>query len=426
MSFMANLLDGISVEWKPLGELGELVRGNGLQKKDFTETGVPAIHYGQIYTYYGLSATKTKSFVSPELAKQLRKVNNGDVVITNTSENLEDVGKSLVYLGVKQAVTGGHACDFKPGEGIIGKYLAYFTRTEKFARQKRRFAKGTKVIDVSATDMSKISIPIPCPENPRKSLEIQAEIIRVLDAFSELTAQLTAELAAELAAQRKQYNYYRDQLLSFDREEVGWKTLDDVTLPTSNIRWRDANRAYRYIDLTSVSRENNAILETTEITAENAPSRAQKLVEKDDVIFATTRPTQLRLSLISDEYSGEIASTGYCVLRAKSNLVLPKWIYFHLSSTKFLNYAKENQSGIAYPAISDSKVKEFKLPIPFPNDSEKSLVEQARIVAILDKFGALAASINISLPREIKLRQTQYKYFSELLFSFPRPNILAA
>ncbi|MDY7578732.1 restriction endonuclease subunit S [Herbaspirillum sp. RTI4] len=178
--------------------------------------------------------------------------------------------------------------------------------------------------------------------------------------------------------------------------------------------------------MTSVSRESNAIVETIEITAQNAPSRAQKLIEKDDVIFATTRPTQLRLSLIGDEYSGEIASTGYCVLRAKSNVVLPKWIYFHLSSTEFFNYVEENQSGSAYPAISDSKVKEFKLPIPYPNDPEKSIAEQARIVAILDKFDAITNSIREGLPREIELRQKQYEHYRDLLLSFPKPKEVAA
>ena len=84
-NFLSKLLDGVEVEWKALGELGNLVGGNGLQEKDFTETGVPAIHYGQIYTYYGLATTETKSFVSPDLAKQLKKVDKGDVVITNTS-----------------------------------------------------------------------------------------------------------------------------------------------------------------------------------------------------------------------------------------------------------------------------------------------------------------------------------------------------
>lgn len=194
--------------------------------------------------------------------------------------------------------------------------------------------------------------------------------------------------------------------------------MSEVTLPTSNIRWRDTDRSYRYIDLTSVSRENNLITETSEITAKSAPSRAQKLVIKDDVIFATTRPAQQRLSLINDEYSGEVASTGYCVLRAKTDKVLPKWIYYYISSAEFKNYVEENQSGSAYPAISDSKVKEFKLPIP-------PLAEQERIVTILDKFDALTNSISEGLPREIKLRQQQYEYYRDLLLSFPKPEEVA-
>src|SRR5690554_2577649 len=224
MEFIEKLLDGVEVEWKALGEIGELVRGNGLPKKDFTNVGVPAIHYGQIFNTYCLSTTATIFFISIKTAKKLRKVNKGDVVITNTSENLEDVGKALVYLGEQQAVTGGHATIFKPSEIVIGKYFAYFSQTEVFAKEKRRYAKGTKVIDVSATDMAKIIIPIPCPDNPKKSLEIQAEIVRILDAFTAMTAELTAELNLR----RQQYNYYRDQLLSFEDGEVEWKTLGEL------------------------------------------------------------------------------------------------------------------------------------------------------------------------------------------------------
>ena len=77
--------------------------------------------------------------------------------------------------------------------------------------------------------VTRFQIPIPCPENPKKSLEIQAEIVRILDAFTELTAELTAELTTELTARKKQYNYYRDQLLSFEDGDVEWKTLGDVT-----------------------------------------------------------------------------------------------------------------------------------------------------------------------------------------------------
>lgn len=198
------------VVWKTLGEVGTLIRGNGLQKKDFTEDGIPAIHYGQIYTQYGNQITETISFVSPELAEKLRKVDKGDVVITNTSENIEDVGKALLYLGERQAVTGGHATIFKPGKEIIGKFFVHFTQTEIFNKAKRKFAKGTKVIDVSATDMAKIKIPIP-------PLPEQEKIVAILDKFDTLTHSISEGLPHEIALRRKQYEYYREQLLAFPK-----------------------------------------------------------------------------------------------------------------------------------------------------------------------------------------------------------------
>lgn len=203
-----SLLNGKKVEWKTLGEVGQFIRGNGLQKKDFTESGVPAIHYGQIYTKYGNKVTETISFVSEELAKKLRKVNKGDVIITNTSENLEDVGKSLIYLGEKQAVTGGHATIIKPNKDVSGKYLVYYTQTEMFFIEKRKFAKGTKVIDVSATDLQKIKIPIP-------PMEEQERIAGILDKFDTLVNSISEGLPKEIELRRKQYEYYREKLLSF-------------------------------------------------------------------------------------------------------------------------------------------------------------------------------------------------------------------
>lgn len=212
---------------------------------------------------------------------------------------------------------------------------------------------------------------------------------------------------------------YLDKLL--DGAEVEWKPLGDVTLPTSNIRWRDAERTYRYIDLTSVSIESKSITETTPINAKNAPSRAQKLVKKDDVIFATTRPSQQRYCLIDEEYSGEIASTGYCVLRAKKEQVLPKWILHCISSTEFKSYVEERQSGAAYPAISDANVKAFRIPIPCADNPEKSLAIQAEIVRILDAFTALTAE----LTAELTARKRQYEYYRDSLLSFPKPETQA-
>ena len=209
---------------------------------------------------------------------------------------------------------------------------------------------------------------------------------------------------------------YIDKLLQ--GQEVEWRTLGDVVLATSNIRWRDTNKSYRYIDLTSVSREQNIILETTEITKDNAPSRAQKLVLKDDVIFATTRPTQQRLCLITDEYSNEVASTGYCVLRANTSVILPKWIFYWIASNEFKIFVEENQSGSAYPAISDAKVKEFQIPIPFPNDPQKSLAIQQEIVRVLDSLSEQNKALTTALAEEIENRKKQYAYYREELFRF--------
>ncbi|WP_434615647.1 restriction endonuclease subunit S [Arthrobacter sp. A5] len=191
----------------PLGEFSTLVRGNGMPKTDFTDSGVAAIHYGQIYTHYGTSATETMSFVSPEKATKLAKVDPGDLVITNTSENLEDVGKTVAWLGQEQAVTGGHATVIKHQQN--SKYLAYYFQTTEFAVAKRKYASGTKVIDVSAKSLAKIAIPLP-------PVSEQERIVAILDKFSSLVNDLSTGLPGEIAARRKQYEYYREKVLTFE------------------------------------------------------------------------------------------------------------------------------------------------------------------------------------------------------------------
>ncbi len=204
-----------------------------------------------------------------------------------------------------------------------------------------------------------------------------------------------------------------------DGAEVAWLPMGDVTQHTANIKWSEAEGVYRYIDLTSVDIKTNRVTETSEVTAETAPSRAQKLVEEDDVIFATTRPAQQRYCLIDSELAGNVASTGYCVLRAKQGQVLPKWLLHWLSTTEFKNYVEENQSGAAYPAISDGKVKAFKIPIPCPDDPEKSLAIQGEIVRILDSFTELTAE----LTAELNQRKKQYNHYRDQLLTFDEDDV---
>lgn len=194
------------VKMMALGEIGTFVRGSGLQKKDFTPIGVGCIHYGQIYTYYGTYAKKTKSFVSQEFALKARKAKHGDLIIATTSENDEDVCKAVAWLGDEDIAVSSDACFY--AHTMNPKYIAYYFQTELFQSQKRKFITGTKVRRVNAKDLAKIQIPLP-------PLSVQREIVEILDKFDTLCNSISEGLPKEIELRRKQYEYYRNQLLTF-------------------------------------------------------------------------------------------------------------------------------------------------------------------------------------------------------------------
>ena len=191
-----------------LGALGDIIRGNGLQKKDFQDVGVPCIHYGQIYTYYGIETERTKSFINSELAKKLQKARTGDLIVATTSENVEDVGKSLVWLGKEEVCIGGHPCIIRTEQNT--KFLAYLFRTRFFQIQKGKRVLGTKVIELYPKNLAKIKIILP-------PLSEQERIVSILDKFNILTHSLSEGLPREIEQRQKQYEYWREQLLNFTR-----------------------------------------------------------------------------------------------------------------------------------------------------------------------------------------------------------------
>ncbi len=219
LPFLEKLLDGAEVTWQALGEVGKFIRGSGIQKSDFTESGVGCIHYGQIHTHYGTWATATKTFIAPDFAARLRKAQTGDLVIATTSENDEAVAKAVAWLGHEDVAISTDAYIFR--HALNPKYMSYFFQTEFFQTQKKPKITGTKVRRVSGESLAKIRIPIPCPDNPAKSLAIQAEIVRILDTFDTLTHSISEGLPREIALRRKQYDYYRDLLFSFPKPEEG-------------------------------------------------------------------------------------------------------------------------------------------------------------------------------------------------------------
>jgi type I restriction enzyme S subunit len=212
--YREKLLDyeGKNVGHLPMGDerVGTFTRGGGLQKKDFVESGVGCIHYGQIYTHYGTYARTTKSFVSEEFAKKARMAKQGDLVIATTSENDEDVCKAVAWLGEEDIAVSSDACFYS--HKLNPKFVAYFFQTEQFQKQKRVHITGAKVRRVNADSLAKILIPVP-------SAEEQERVVNILDKFDTLTTSLSEGLPREIKLRQHQYEYYRDLLLSFPRPE---------------------------------------------------------------------------------------------------------------------------------------------------------------------------------------------------------------
>jgi type I restriction system specificity protein len=204
-SLFENLSGGGS---EILGNLGKFIRGNGLQKKDLCVSGNPAIHYGQIYTQYGIWTHDTMSYIDESNYKKLRKAQPGSIIIATTSENDEDLGKAVAWLGNKEVAVSGDSYIYK--HSMNPKYVSYFFSTYIFHDQKKKYITGTKVRRISGGNLAKIKIPIP-------SLAEQERIVKILDKFDALVNDISSGLPAEIEARRKQYEYYRDRLLTFPR-----------------------------------------------------------------------------------------------------------------------------------------------------------------------------------------------------------------
>ena len=303
-----KLLQGQAVEWQTLGEV--LVRTKGTK---ITAGKMKELHKkdAPIKIFAG---GKTFALVDFDDIPQ-KDINHKPSIIVKSRGIIEFEYYDKPF-SHKNEMWAYHS----QNPNINIKFIYYFLKQNEPYFQK--IGSKMQMPQIATPDTDKFKIPIP-------PLSVQSQIVQILDAFTELNDQLTAELSMR----QKQYQYYRDLLLSeHELAKVGfeWKSLGEVVLPTNNIKWHESDLSYRYIDLSSVDKDNNNIGETLEITSKNAPSRAQKIVKKDDVIFATTRPTQMRSALIPPNLDGQIASTGYCILRANQNEVLPKWIYYNL------------------------------------------------------------------------------------------------
>ena len=301
----------------------------------------------------------------------------------------------------------------KDEDYVLTKFIFYFLKSIEKKNMDILVARGS-IPALNKSDFDKVKIPVP-------PTEVQREIVRIMDSFTSLIEELMAKLTEELTARKKQYEFYRDFLLSFDELDKNGgcelKMLGEMILNVSNIKWSNNDKIYNYIDLTSVDMQNHQIGNLSNISKEKHPSRAQQIVKFNDIIFATTRPMQKRIAMIPKYLDGQICSTGYCVLRVDEKIALSSWVYYVLCTSIFYDYVDKFQQGASYPSISDNNVKKIKIPVP-------SLQTQQKVVDILDKFDTLVNSITEGLPREIELRRKQYEHYRELLLNF-KPKMTA-
>lgn len=200
-----------SVTWMKMSEIGTFIRGKRFVRTDIINDGIPCIHYGDIYTYYGLYATKSKGRLRSELASKMRYAQKNDVVIVAAGENKEDIGIGLAWIGDEPAAV--HDACFIFRSDLYPQYVSHYLRSDYYHKQIVKYVSEGKICSISAKGLGNAIIPVP-------PYEEQVRIATLLNNFDALVGDLTEGLPAEMAAVQEQYEYYRNKLLSFPRSKI--------------------------------------------------------------------------------------------------------------------------------------------------------------------------------------------------------------
>ena len=388
------------VEVKALGEVGEFIRGNGLQKADLRDAGFPAVHYGQIHTHYGVWATETKSFTDENIAVKLRHARPGDLLIATTSEDDDAVAKATVWLGNTDVALSGDAYIYR--HELEPKYVSYFFQSTSFQDQKRRYISGTKVRRVSGDSLAKIRIPVP-------PLEVQREIVRVLDQFT----QLESELEAELEARRRQYEHYRQLAMSFD-DSIPRVALGDIAEVRSGWGFPNAHQGreegeypfYKVGDMNLPGNETVMSIANNYVSAEVAKNLGVRPAPAGTVIFpkigAAVATNKKRVLSVPSAYDNNVMGL------VPTERVTSRFLYHWMQTFDLSRLA--NDSG-AVPSIRKTEAEKVLIPLP-------DLDTQREVAGLLDKFDALVNDLSVGLPAELAARRKQYEYYRDKLLTF--------
>ncbi|MGV4327514.1 restriction endonuclease subunit S [Trueperella pyogenes] len=417
MSHIQHLINELcpdGVKYQAISALGSVFSGlRGKSKADFEEGNAKFATYRDVFDQVKLLKVSGLVKVSDgELQNSLRL---GDVIITGSSENIDEVAYTSVVTRAFDEPTYLNSFCFgirlNHPEMFEPDFLAHLLRSSDVRTRFTKTANGVTRYNVSKPALLKVRIPVP-------PLEVQREIVRILDGFT----KLEAELEAELEARRKQYAFYRDQLLTFipERGRTKWLPLGNLgrwvgggTPPKANpdywssegYPWVSPKDLGLSIDLHD-SQDHITERALTDSPVSLVPEGSIAIVARSSILFKRLPATQLRVSAtLNQDMKALIVNSG-----ADSRYVLHS-ILAH--SEQILHGTRKRGGSVA--SLEFSKLKKFKIPVP-------PLEEQRRIVAILDKFEALVNDISSGLPAEIEARRKQYEHYRDRLLTFPELN----
>ena len=418
MTNLEKLLNGIEVEWKPLGEVATIYGGlTGKSKDDFIDGNAFYISYKNIYDNIDVNCKKLEKVKVSDSERQ-NAVHYGDILFTGSSETADDVGMSSVisekfdkpvYLN-----SFSFGIRFNHNLKLIPEFSKYLFRCHFMRIAIAKTASGVTRYNVSKARFKKILIPFP-------PISIQKEIAGILDKFT----KLEAELEAELDCRKRQYDYYRNKLLYSDLSivnpkttDITYKTVGDIFDIRNGYTPSKANMDYwmegsipwfRMEDI----RTNGSILNDSIQHITPHAIKGKGLFKANSIILATTATIGVHALLKVDSLANQ-RFTNFSVREALKDSILPEFLYYYFFVID--EWCKQNVYISSFPSVDMEKLNKQLVPIP-------SLSEQRRIVSILSKFDKLTTSISEGLPREIELRRKQYEYYRNKLLSFTNTKI---
>lgn len=410
LSYLEKLLDGVEVEWKAVGDIA----GYSTTKVDADK--LDATSFVGVDNLLADKGGRIDATYQPNTAR-LTAYEPGDILLGNIRPYLKKVWMAENNGGCSGDVLAIRIlADCK--KIISPEYLYYALSSDSFFSYSMQHAKGAKMPRGSKDAILNYQIPIPCPSAPGKSLAILSEIVRILDKFTALTAELTAELTMR----KKQYNYYRDQLLRFNTEDVphlpmGQKDIGEFIRGGTFQKKDFMDAGVGCIHYGQIYTYYGTYTKKTKTHISATLAKKCKKAQKGNLIIATTSENDEDVcKAVAWLGSEDIAvSSDACIYKHNLN---PKYVSYFFQTEQFQNQKRQYITGAKVRRVNADNLSKILIPVP-------SMKEQERIVSILDKFDTLTNSITEGLPREIELRQKQYEYYRDLLFNFPKPETVS-